>query len=244
MIMLAKVRGIMLHHINYGESSAVAHVYTDLYGRQSYLINKVRGKRARFPASLLQPLYLLELEVYHKNTRELQRIKEVRSYLPFVSLPFDLIKSTQAIFMSEIISRTVREEEANPDLYGFLEKSIQVMDALEKSNPVFHLYFMVQLTRHLGFLPEDNYSEGFQGFDMRNGQFADTGNYHSEFMSQESSRLLHEFLVISYAELDKISTSQVSRNNFLVDMLDYYRLHIHGLGTVKSLSVLQEIFRN
>src|SRR4030066_1853086 len=115
--MLIKVRGIVLHHIKYKECSSIVHMYTDLHGRQSYLINNARGKRGQHRANLLQPLFFLEMEVYHKPYRELQRIKEFNQHIPFRTLPFDLNKSTQAMLIAEVLYRSLKEEEANPELF-------------------------------------------------------------------------------------------------------------------------------
>ena len=96
--MIHTLRGVVLHHIKYKESSAIVHIYTDLYGRQSYLVNSIRGKKSKHSGNLLQPLTLLELEAYHKEGRDLQRLKDIRNYIPYRSIPFDVHKSGQALF--------------------------------------------------------------------------------------------------------------------------------------------------
>ena len=65
--MLVKTRGIVLNHIKYGETSIVVHIYTEELGRQSYIVNSVRTPKKKNLLALLQPLTLLDLEVYHKN---------------------------------------------------------------------------------------------------------------------------------------------------------------------------------
>ena len=36
--MIHKTRGIVLHSVKYGETSLIAHVYTEAFGSQSYLL--------------------------------------------------------------------------------------------------------------------------------------------------------------------------------------------------------------
>ncbi|MCK5068630.1 MAG: DNA repair protein RecO, partial [Bacteroidales bacterium] len=155
--MIRKTRGIVLHTTRYGESSLVAHCYTEQYGRQSYMIKGVRKSKKQNRSNLFQPLFILDFEVFHKDSREIQLVKEVSRAMPLNSLPFDMVKSAQAIFMAEVIYRVVREEESNPMLAQFLISSIQYLDALENASPDFHILFMFQLSRHLGFYPQNNF---------------------------------------------------------------------------------------
>ncbi len=241
--MIQKVKGIVLHHVKYKESSAIIYIYTDLFGRQSYLVNNIRGKKSRFSGNLLQPLTLLELEAYHKESRELQRIREMRNHIPYRSIPFDHLKSSQALFLSEVLYKVLREEDPDPDLFGFLENSLQLLDVSDEGMVNFHLLFLVQLTKFLGFYPEDNYGEGRTGFDMRNGHFGNGTEIHPDYFDKRSSELLKQLLDCSFSELPQIIVNQDLRIKFLDNTMNYYRLHIHGFGPIKSLPVLHEIYR-
>ena len=241
--MIHKARGIVLHHIKYKESSAIIYIYTDLFGRQAYLVNSIKGKKSKFGSNLLQPLSLLELEVYHKEGRDLQRLKEIRNYIPYRSIPFDPYKGSQAMFLAEVLYRSLREEDPTPGLFEFLEQSLQVLDISGENYQNFHLVFLVQLTKYLGFYPEDNFSEKNNGFDMRNGQFADSFSLHPDFFDKESSGLLHQLLNISFKRIEQLTVNQNLRIHFLEYMMDFFRLHIGGFGKIKSLPVLHEVFK-
>jgi DNA repair protein RecO (recombination protein O) len=103
---------------------------------------------------------------------------------------------------------------------------------------------MVQLTKFLGFYPENNFDDQHTGFDIRNGQFNKSSTLHRDYFDRDSSNLLVKLLGCSFTELPQISVNQKLRTKFLLDILDYYNIHIHGFGTVKSMAVLQEIFRD
>ena len=206
--MIQKVKGVVLHHVRYKESSAIIYVYTDRFGRQAYLVNSIRGRRSKFSGSPLQPLTLLMIEAYHKEARELQRVKEMHNYLPYSTIPFDVSKSSQALFLAEILYKTLREEEPNRDLFGFLEHSFQILDVSDVGLVNFHLLFLVQLTKYLGFYPENNYSGTLSGFDMRNGQFSNGTGLHPEYFDRESSKLMNSLLGMSFSDLDQVSVNQ------------------------------------
>jgi DNA repair protein RecO (recombination protein O) len=241
--MLHTTRGIVLHHIRYRESSAIVYAYTDLFGRQSYLVNNIKGKNARFRSNLLQPLSLLEIEAYHKENRELQRLKEIHNYIPYQSIPFDPYKSSQAMFLAEILYKVLREEEPNPDLFNFLEHSLQFLDVAAQHTVNFHLLFLVQLTRHLGFYP--GHDDGVNGslFDMRNGQFKNAIGLHPDFFDESSSAILNILLRTNFENLNGVNISHQDRVKFLEYFMDFYRLHMSGFGKVNSLAVLNEIFK-
>ena len=241
--MIHKVKGVVLHHVKYKESSAVVYMYTDLFGRQTYLVNSIRGKKSKFSSNLLQPLRFLEIEAYHKEGREMQRLKDMRNYIPFRSIPYDIRKSSQAMFLGEVLYKVLREEDPNRDLFEYLENSLQLLDVTDESMVNFHLLFLVQLTKYLGFYPENNYGECRTAFDMRNGQFDNGSGIHPDYFDLKSSELLHNLLVSSFKDVSKMSVNQELRIHFLENIMDYYRLHVQGLGTLKSLQVLREIYR-
>ena len=79
--MLEKTLGIVLHIIPYNDKISVAHLYTEQYGRSSYLIPQGGGKKARMFRSLFMPFSILELDIDYRNSRELQKIIEARTVL-------------------------------------------------------------------------------------------------------------------------------------------------------------------
>ena len=134
--MLSQTKGILLHNVKYGENSIIATIYTEKFGRQAYIVNSAKGKKAKNKASMLQPLYLLDMVVYQKQSREVQRIKEFKTYETFHSIPFNIKKSTQVIFIAEILYKLLREEESSPELFHFCENAIKYLDLFETYFPL------------------------------------------------------------------------------------------------------------
>ena len=124
-----KARGIVLHTVKYGESSLVAYLFTDVGGRQTYMIQGVRSSRGRGnKAALFQPMFLLEFEGVEQPHAEMHRMKEVRNLVPLSSVPFDVRKSTVSLFMAEVLYRLIREVEANEPLFDFICSAVQQLD--------------------------------------------------------------------------------------------------------------------
>lgn len=104
----------------------------------------------------------------------------------------------------------------------------------------FHLFFLLNLSRYLGFLPERT-EQDLPVFDLLEGVFQTipTNDYCVE---GKNVTLLKQFLEADFFTLQGLKLNQSSRNDFLNMLLLYYELHIENFRKPKSLSVLNEIF--
>lgn len=240
--MIIKTRGIVLHHIKYSETSVIVTVFTENYGRQSFLIKGVRSKKSKIKANILQPLFLLDMEIYYKTNRDLQSVKEIQNAFIFNSIPYDLRKSSIAIFIAEILYKTIREQEANKELFDFLYHTIQYLDIKDKGISNFHIYFLIQLTRYLGFYPGNTYLGKDCYFDLKNGSFVQIKPVHPFYMNTEYSKLFSTMIPFSTSQNENEILSYAQRIGLLEKILEYYYLHNEGVSNIKSLSVLKEVF--
>lgn len=240
--MYYKTEGIILHGIKYGDTGRIVTVYTESFGRTSFILQGIHSKKSTGKANLLQPLFLLELEVDHRQGRELQRAREIKIKHPYQTLPFDVVKSSQAIFIAEVLYKVLKEEEPRPELFEFLSHSFRIFDLLREGISNFHLVFLIHLTRYMGFAPNNNYSVNRNIFDMVSGSFTEYKPSHPHFMEAEESRILSELTNISFEEMSRISLNSVSRNLLLLKIIDYFSLHLGIRLQIKSLHVLHELF--
>lgn len=239
--MLQKTRGIVLRSLKYGETGLITTIYTEAFGRMAFIMQGIHGKRTSVKGNLLKQLFLLEMEVDYKPGRELQRVKEIKNISPFGSIPFGIVKSSQALFLAEVLEKVLREEESRPDLFGFLYRSIQVLDLFEDGINNFHLIFLIQLTRYLGFGPSNNYSESNQFFDMIAGKFVLSPPAHPWFLQNRESLVLVQLIGMSYQNSTEFKPDQVLRNFLLDFVLEYYGLHLGNKLNLKSLEIFREI---
>mgnify|MGYP002604061073 CR=1 FL=1 len=104
-----KARGIVLHTLKYGDSGMVVYLLTDSGGRQSYMVQGVRSARGHgSKLALFQPMFAVEFEGLESSRMQMHRFREVRSGIVLQSLPFDVRKSTIALFMAEVLYRLVK----------------------------------------------------------------------------------------------------------------------------------------
>jgi DNA repair protein RecO (recombination protein O) len=217
-------------------------VYTEKFGRQSYIVNSARSSRSKNKAGLLQPLFIVDLEIYLKTQRDLQRIKEIKLSSPFLSIPFDVIKTTQAILIAEVLYKVIVEEEHNPQLFRFLESSLVFFDLSDAGKTDFHIWFLAHLTEYLGILPDiSGISNGW--LDMRKGSLVANEPAHPYFINPEVSSVFARILDLNIRELPQLKISRAIRTQLLSKILDYYYLHFGNLKSLKSSDILKEIFQ-
>lgn len=242
--MVISTSGIVLKSVKYGETSCVVTVYTDRFGIQAYLVNGIRTGAKSSKAHLYQPASVLEMEVYHNQFKNLQRVKEARWKKVYQSIFSDVIKNAVASFIVEVFQRSIIAEEQNEALYHFIENQLFVLDqALPPETANMPVLFMASLPAFLGFAPENNFSEKMPFFDLREGSFV--AQDHEAHV--DPSPVINEALsqVLSSAQhLQPLRLNGEIRRRLLYLLENYYQYHVDGFSQLKTLRVLETILRN
>ena len=242
--MLGKTRGIVLHSIPYNDTYTIIYMYTEAFGRASYLVARGRGKKSKVSKALFMPLSVVEMEVEHQNKRDLHRIRETKLCFPFVQLPCDPVKNALALFLAEVLFRVVKETEPDQRLFDYLYRSISLLELTDRGVANFHLVFLLHLLSYLGIFPNlESYIEGYY-FDMQNGIFADRLPLHRNYLNREESKIFSRLAKISYENMSLYSFSRHERVKILERILSYYRLHLPEIPEIKSIAILQVLFEN
>jgi DNA repair protein RecO (recombination protein O) len=240
--MLEKTRGIILHQIKYNDSGIVAQLYTRKFGRQSFMIRGIRNRKAGKHSILFQPMFILDLEMYHKNNRDMQSLKEFSvSFTPY-NIHSDIRKSCVAIFLGEILTSVLREESPHEELFDFIEESIIYFENRTGGFANFHIAFLAGLSSYLGFEPAPREDADSLFFDLANGNFVPAPPVHGNYANQEISGILGDFFSSSYDTACEIALNGTLRNEVLETIVSYYSFHLPGLKRIKSLEILKEVF--
>jgi len=240
---IEKTRGIFLHAVKYSETSLIASIYTETYGRQSFMINGVRSKNSPVKAAVFQPLYLLELEIYYKTGREIHRLKNARIASPYSTIPFDIRKSTQVMFLAEILYKCLREEEPNNELFNFIYHSLTLLDLTETGINNFHIWFLFNLTRFLGINPSRDNALVSNFFDLQSALFVSHEPLHNQFTDKHITVLFSRLFDVDSSSIEKLDYTQNERKLVLEKLLEFYKIHFDNLGEIKSLEIIKEVLR-
>ena len=241
--MLIKTRGVIFRAIKYGESSLILEVYTEARGIRKYIVSGVRKARSRTPASLVQPMNLVDLVAYEREGKDLNRLKEVRPAYIYTKIPFDVFRGTIGLFMLEVARNAIREVEDNQALFDFLFDAFVFLDDTDGPIGNIHLHFLLELTAHLGFLPAGSFAQETPYFDLREGAFRAGFPGHPDYLDAPRAELMFRLLRADRQQLADISATRSERLGLLTDVLSFYRHHVEGMKEVNSLKVLREVMR-
>ncbi|TBN00208.1 DNA repair protein RecO [Hyunsoonleella flava] len=238
--MLSTTNAIVLSKLKYRDNDLIVKCYTQEHGVVGFLLNGVlKSKKTNKKVAYFQPLSQIQIVFNYTKTRSLYAIKEVRINNPYTSLHSHILKSAVVLFLSEILTTALQEEEKNEALYSYLETTLLWFDN-ENEYANFHLLFLLKLTKYLGFYPDtSNIYRSF--FNLEDGSFQEREEgKHS--ISGENLILLKDLLGIKFDALHTIKINAQKRQSFLNMILLYFRLHLGSFRTPKSLQVFNQVF--
>jgi len=242
---LHQTKGIVLRIVKYGDTSLIVTIFTELFGIQSYLVNGVRisTKKGSGKANLFQPGAILDLVAYHNELKHLQRLREFRWGVLYQHIFFDVVKNSVALFMVELLTKTLKQPESNAELFYFVEDAFVHLDtASEQVVGNFPLFFALHLAGFSGFQFSDRYSEATPYLDLQEGEFAHDQPVHPHFLGPPYSYITSQLLRARQPhELEQIKLNKDTRRILLHAYQIYYALHIQDFGLMKTLPVLQEV---
>lgn len=230
-------RAIVLHTVKYSETSVITKLYTESHGLVSFIVKGVRTVKGKSKAALFQPLSILEISYAHRQNKNLQFIKEYRTAYTYHSIPFDSAKSVVAMFLLEVINKSLSEHEPDAEMFDFIFHSLEWLDA-EPLNPDFHLLFLVHFSRYLGFVPNNNFSLSNTCFHLVEGVFTTPSETLFHVLSETESKLLHQLLQCSLFQKEVVHKQLADRKRTLKNLIQYYSLHLENFQ-LKSPEVLE-----
>lgn len=230
-------RGIVLHSLKYSENQLIVHILTQQHGRRSY-ITRIAGKNSG--RSLYQPLYLLEFQAI-VGKGELHKISQVAAAQPLSDIPHHIVKSTIALFISEVLYRIIKEDAVDNRLFDFVYSSVVALDLTQGSVANFHLYFIVRLAHYMGFTPQGRWSAG-AWFDIKSGTYEPLEPQHMLRLRPQQASLLWSLSEINIEHLSELELCRADRTDFLDAIIDFYGYHTESIYLVNSVAMFREIF--
>ena len=143
------------------------------------------------------------------------------------------------MFLSEVLSNVITHQKRDIQLYNYIEESLIWYD-INKSNTYFHMIFLIELTRYLGFYP-DILSNNFKYFNLEEGAYekSKTSKYS---ITGDSLNLLNQILGIKFDSNPLPTLNSNDKIEVLNIILVYYKLHNNNFKSIKSLEIVKNIF--
>lgn len=243
--MLERTCGIVLHMLRYDDNQIIVDIFTESRGNVSFLVRMPRSRHSKVHSVLLRPLAILELDFDYRPQHGLQRIREMRVAMPFVSLPYHPVKCALALFLAEFLHYSLRNEGGNPSLFHYLTYGLRWLDEASEGLANFHLVFLMRMSRFMGFWPNVDEAVGVPSgtcvFDMREGVLSRSVPMHDDYLRRDEARLVPLFLRMDYGTMHRLAMNRSQRNRVLDVIIEYYRLHVPEIPDMKSVAVLRDM---
>lgn len=214
-----KTKAIVLKVVRHSDTSVVAHLFTQMNGCMAFAVRRPssgRSQRHTLSSSLLQPLTQLIIECNTAPTDKLRPLVNAEICQPYTSIPFSPEKAAVAMFLSEFLWAALRNEQPSAALYDFVSLSLQWFDEAEEGYANFHLIFLLQLARYLGYdptlLPE---AQGLQ---------------------------IETLMRHSYRTMRLLQLNGVQRTHYLRCLIAFYRDKLPSFPQINSIDILADIF--
>lgn len=233
-------KAIVLQCIKRGDNKFILKLFTQQNGLITAAATVGKSPSSKIKSSHIMPLSLIDAEFILKQNKEIQQLTETSGYHSNPGISQALSKLSIAQFINELLIKCLKEQQPNSHLYIFIETCLKFLNDSEEDFVNLHLYFMMELTKYLGFEPQNNFSVQESFFDCRNGNYTSMSLAFPLGLGKEDSILFSEFLKINSL---KTKLSNVQRRTLLDILLAYYRLHIPGFNEIRSLEVLKEVMK-
>lgn len=236
--MTVNTKAIVISALKYNDKSLIVKCLTESDGVKSYFVRDAFSKgRSNQKIAYFQPLNILEVEAVHKNKGTLEHFKEVKLAVPYQTINTNIVKTTIAIFVAEMLHHSIREEQKDQRLYSFLETALLWLDSHDEVVN-FHLVLLLEITKFLGFYPNTSLKD-YPFFEMTEGIFVPFETLTC--LSESDAMLLKRLMPLRFDSAVK-AFNVTERQALLKILLDYYALHLEGFRPPKSVDVLKEVF--
>ena len=230
-----KSRAITLTYIKQGESSIISKIFTEKHGLQSFIVKGVRSKKAKKKLGLFQPLQLVDINATLIPKRGLQYLAEITIIETISTDKINMNKNFLAIFIAEISSKVLQENEQNSGLFKFVWEIKQKLYNANTIDENFALLFMLNLSKYLGFFPStENINAPF--FNLETGEFSGKAFNLNIYLTEEKTTILKHLLLGK-----KINIPQELKSELLKDIIQYFRLHHYNLSNITSHLIIESL---
>ena len=246
--MLISTSAIVLKTIPYGDTSVIARMFTEDQGKVTILA-KGAWRPKNNAGALLEPMNHIHLQYYHKNSREIQVLKDGGFTQQFSNLRKELSKVIVGLTIVEMMDKSTLDNNPFPILYRLGWRVLEKLNDEKQNIWLVFVFFLYQLSLRLGFLPNIKKCSKCNA-DLISGCF---DNYTGELIcvncSTQSKISLDENSLSALQKLeglhlDDLQTLSINMQGITnsIQFLDLFiSFHLEGLKKLQSMTMLKQI---
>ena len=238
--MISSTSAIVLSKIRYKDNDLIVKLFTREYGAISFIVKSAaKSKKSKIKFAYFQELTIVNIQFNFNPNRNLQYIKDIEIKYHYTSSHSNLVKISIIIFLSELLSNIITHQKKEVGLYDYIEKSL-IWHEKNPLNPYFHLIFLIELTKYLGFYP-DKLNDNLQYFNLEEGIYesSKTSNYS---IKDDNLDLFNYILGIKFDNNHLLALNSSEKMEVLNIIITYYKLHINNFKALKSLDIIRNIY--
>jgi len=234
-------KALILQSIKHGDKKLILKLFSQQRGMLTAAVSVGQSKTAKIRSSAVMPLNFVAAELIFKENKEIHLITEVSVYKEHSNIHKHISKLSIAQLMHEVMLKTLNNQHSHQELFGFIEECFDFLNDANSAYSNLHLHFLLELSKHLGFEPQNNFNSTNLFFDVREGRFNEMALVWPFGLDRRESELFSNALNGNILE----GRYSKEEKHLLLDvLLNYFAFHIPGFGILKSPEVLKEVFND
>jgi len=146
-----KTQALILNKRDIRETSIIVDFYSKEFGKFSGLLKGIRSEPEKF-ASNLEPFSLNEIIFYRKTHSSLHLVSQADKLDNFTRIRSSIEKTTQAVFMMELINSIMQAEDKNEEIFNLALISLKELETNYNPTKIATI-FKIKMLNLSGFKP-------------------------------------------------------------------------------------------
>ncbi len=209
-------------------NTVIIDTYTREHGRIAFIYSFSKANKKN--RAIVFPMNWISFSTLGKTNTNLKRISQLQSLHVYHSIGINPIKNLVVLFLSEVISSCIKEENPDKEMFNFFENALNLYDQNTSAYQNFHLSFLTGMLAMLGIAPP-----------VDNKEVTDT--HYAMWDNKMRKEEKETFKKICLSPLDQCENLKISsneRSRQLNIILDYYQHFAVGFKQPKSLDLFRD----
>lgn len=245
---MLKTKGIVIREMKYGDTSKIITIYTEDRGKISVMARGANNPKSK----LIGVTQVFTLSDFQFNSgKNFYFISQGDIIDSFYSIREDIERVIYGYYILELVDKSISIEQENKNIYGLLEKSLEVLSQLDSDFLKFIIAYEIKFIAFLGYKPYlqgcvNCYSKEAKKirFSIEKGGILCEECFSEDRYSQPMNTKIYDLMVkLLYSKLDNLEEieSDESDLNILHHILVKYILANIDRKKFNSLQLLEGI---
>ena len=232
-----RIEGLFLKSTKYSENAIIVDLLTDFHGKKSFLFKGLKNKKNSF---IFQPFHIISFNCKFNSQKNINLGFSPELSFPVYSIISDIRKTSNALFLTELLYKTINKNEPSEKLFFHLKKIILSFEHHD-FNSSFSVFFIKDILPFIGLQPINNFSEKNKYFNLQDGNFSSNSDSVNDPLF--SGFLFSKLLGMNIDSYNVMKFAKQDRKAIMSILLDYLSYHANvNTSDVKSLKILYSLY--